>query len=283
MSETLRDERRFWFACIDIDVIRAKDLSVTDKVIYAVLCTYANVKEQTCFPKVKKIAEDAGCSDRSVQRSLKDLEEKGYITRTPRFLGKEQISTEYTIIGASEKPAPKKESPQTGGDRVTRSHRGGDRNIPPELDPKELDTLPTGEGDAPAEKNICEKEDPETETVPLEDVPVIMQPTVRLLLLETGRKGINTSELACLKALEKAHLPARIQAEIQTALTRFRKNGRPLYELTFEYIFQALKHQKSLKPSKPKEPSKAPPKGKTEAEREAEEGMQKIYESLGLK
>ena len=41
--EITRDSNDFWFACVDIDVLRNKDLSPMAKYIFAVACTFASV------------------------------------------------------------------------------------------------------------------------------------------------------------------------------------------------------------------------------------------------
>lgn len=42
-------------------------------------------KEFTCFPSVSTMAKETGVSERTVQRALKELCEKGYIEKIPRY------------------------------------------------------------------------------------------------------------------------------------------------------------------------------------------------------
>lgn len=42
-------------------------------------------KEGKCFPSIRTIGKELGLSRSSVQRSLKDLEHGGFLTREPRF------------------------------------------------------------------------------------------------------------------------------------------------------------------------------------------------------
>lgn len=42
-------------------------------------------KEGKCFPSIRTIGRELGLSRSSVQRSLKDLEHSGFLTREPRF------------------------------------------------------------------------------------------------------------------------------------------------------------------------------------------------------
>ena len=74
-----------------------------------------------------------------------------------------------------------------------------------------------------------------------------MKETVEFLLFKTGRRTLFPEELGAVMALEKIHLPARIQREISKAAERFSRQGKPLSSLSFEYIFDSLKYQKSTK------------------------------------
>ena len=83
-----------------------------------------------------------------------------------------------------------------------------------------------------------------------------MKETVEFLLFKTGRRTLFPEELGAVMALEKIHLPARIQREISKAAERFSRQGKPLSSLSFEYIFDSLKYQKSTKSARaqPKNP-----------------------------
>ena len=89
----------FWFACVDIDVIRDKTLSPCDKAVFAVICTHVNVQTRDCPLRVKTIAEEANCSVRSVQESLKALTERGIIERIECFENGKQKASIYKIVG----------------------------------------------------------------------------------------------------------------------------------------------------------------------------------------
>ncbi|GAK03317.1 hypothetical protein JCM19037_1632 [Geomicrobium sp. JCM 19037] len=52
----------------------------TDKLVYVILCMYADNDDKTSYPSNERIAELANCSARTVQRSVKLLEEIGAIT-----------------------------------------------------------------------------------------------------------------------------------------------------------------------------------------------------------
>jgi hypothetical protein len=53
-------------------------LSGEAKLIYCVLCTYADEKRQ-CFPTVKTISENSGFSKKRTEKALKELKEAGVI------------------------------------------------------------------------------------------------------------------------------------------------------------------------------------------------------------
>ena len=70
------------------EALKDPDLSVTDKLVYAVLVFRFNSRTRQCNPSVETIAKDICKSTRTVERSLKKLREKGYITNFRGFPGK---------------------------------------------------------------------------------------------------------------------------------------------------------------------------------------------------
>jgi DNA-binding Lrp family transcriptional regulator len=102
-NETLEFEGRapsdFWFACVDIAVIKDSTLSTCDKAVYSVICAHVNVRTRACPLRVKTIAEEANCSVRSVQESLKTLVERGVVERAQCFENGQQKASVYKIIG----------------------------------------------------------------------------------------------------------------------------------------------------------------------------------------
>ena len=100
MSQTGNNkEGNFWFAMVDMDFIMDESFTAIDKSVYTTLCGFADRKTRKCWPGVKTIAKKAGCCERAVQTSLKTLEERGLIERTPRFVNGRQTSSVYHIIG----------------------------------------------------------------------------------------------------------------------------------------------------------------------------------------
>ena len=53
------------------------------KAVYMYLKDHSNVGD-TCWPSVRRIAEDLKLSRRTVQRALSDLERRGFLERTHR-------------------------------------------------------------------------------------------------------------------------------------------------------------------------------------------------------
>lgn len=226
----LRDQRDFWFVIVDMCVWEDERLSTIEKAVYTALCTFASVEGRTCWPSTEAIAKRASCSDRSVNRALETLEKHGYLKITRRFKDNARIPSEYSIIGH-----------KAGGcDTVSQGVATESRK---ELEPTELylkDTLSEGAGTAPDERQSILLED---ET--LKKIPAAMKETIEFLLFKTGRESLLPEELGPVMALEKIHVPARIQREITTAADRFARQGKPLMSLTFGYIYDSLKYQKS--------------------------------------
>jgi len=71
------------FGVVYAEVIRNPDLSLRAKGMYALLCTFAD-KERTCFPSIKTLSELSGVTRRTTERTLKELEEKEYVSRQGR-------------------------------------------------------------------------------------------------------------------------------------------------------------------------------------------------------
>lgn len=92
--------------------------------------------------------------------------------------------------------------------------------------------------------------EPEPEIYPVADAPRAMRPTAEYLLMKTGRIALTETELSALRTLEAHHVPARVQAEIDKAVERFKQRGRPLNQLRFDYIANTgLKYQETRAPS----------------------------------
>lgn len=71
------------FGIVSKDILTDPELSMQAKAVYAILCTYCN-KERTCFPSISTIADLCDVNPRTISRKIKELKEKGYITRKGR-------------------------------------------------------------------------------------------------------------------------------------------------------------------------------------------------------
>ena len=90
----------FWYAPVDIKVLTDEKLSPTDKTVYSILCVHADTQSRKCRLKISTIAKEANCSERSVHRSLRILEERGIIKHRTRFSNEgSQVSSGYEMIG----------------------------------------------------------------------------------------------------------------------------------------------------------------------------------------
>ena len=70
------------------DALKDPELSDTDKLVYSVLVFRYNSRTRQCNPSVETIAKDLSKSTRTIERSLKSLREKKYITNFRGFPGK---------------------------------------------------------------------------------------------------------------------------------------------------------------------------------------------------
>ena len=73
-------------------ILKNKKLSVGEKMTFAMFLSYAWNNER-CFPGQEKLADDIGAGVRSVNRFIKGLEAKGFLTIQRRGLGKTNIYT----------------------------------------------------------------------------------------------------------------------------------------------------------------------------------------------
>jgi DNA-binding Lrp family transcriptional regulator len=267
----------FWFACVDIQVIKDKTLSPCDKTVYSVICAHADVETRTCSLRVKTIAEEANCSVRSVQESLKALVERGVIERTERFENGKQKASSYKIIGHKAKcykntdlgsdepntadkgaePAPiAKNVAEMGADFALSinfcTHRDAENDSPSLREPNINDIKDYSPSER--EASLPPQRKPEEKSSDLfvfedilDDVPLIMRETLDYFLLKTGREGISPEELSAIRALKEIHTPSRVNREIFQAMERFKKRPGPPQELTLVYVYRSLQYQNSIR------------------------------------
>ena len=238
-SQTIGVSRILPYFMMDSVVMTDPTLSPIDKAVFGVLCVHAGIESRQCFLKVKTIATEASCSERSVQNSLKTLEERGIIERTERFKEGSQVSSSYQIIGR-EAPCYTEEGCNTFTPPRTTCTRGVQETTP-RINEKSLNDIKdslTREAPLPVQP---EPEQPSPE-IP-EDIPDIMRPTAEYFLLKTGRKTLTEAEISSLRELSAHQYPSRVQKEIDRACERFRRKGNSLDTLTLSYIASSLRNQ----------------------------------------
>lgn len=111
------------------NAILSLDLSIYEKMVYIVLCSHAS-KEGSCYPSVKKIAEEASCSRTKVFESLITLEKLGVIARSRQiFEGRGQTASLYEILdiepGSQNKRDDRKPSPPSVHETAVSAARTG--------------------------------------------------------------------------------------------------------------------------------------------------------------
>jgi DNA-binding Lrp family transcriptional regulator len=322
-NETLeftgRGSDDFWFACVDLMVLKDKALSPCDKTVFSVICGHVNVHTRSCPLRVKTIAEEVGCSVRSAQESLKALVDRGVIERLERFENGKQQASVYKIIGhhapcyRGANSAPRRESdarmgagfapifefctprgakndtpslrepniyeikdyspserepsspepssplsenfqePATSRDTTSQPEDSDSRSETTREETRQTETE-TSKSDARLFVNESSSDVNGTELITPDEAPPAMRETADYFLLKTGRTGLDPEELSALRALEKIHIPTRVNKEIVEAVERFRKNSKPLSSLTLVYIYKSLQYQNSIKRAQDKSP-----------------------------
>ena len=72
------------FGIVYTEIIQDPDLSLRAKGLYAILCSYAD-KERKCYPSISTLAESAGVTRRTIERTLIELEQKDYVRRQGKY------------------------------------------------------------------------------------------------------------------------------------------------------------------------------------------------------
>lgn len=107
----LRDKRNTSWGWYDKELLRDKNLSASDKIIYLSLTSFSNENTQECWPSISTLGLMSGVSIRQVIISLQKLEKIGYIL-IKKTAGKSSV---YTLIDhTSAENAP-----------VQNTHKGG--------------------------------------------------------------------------------------------------------------------------------------------------------------
>ena len=101
-SKSVKDgnsDKKFWFARVDIMVLRDKTLRPCEKTIFSVICANADVGTRSASLPVKEIAEQVNCGVRTVQKGIQTLLARGVIERLEQFENGQQVACEYRIVG----------------------------------------------------------------------------------------------------------------------------------------------------------------------------------------
>ena len=101
-SKSLKEhnhDKKFWFARVDILVLRDKNLKPCEKTIFSVLCANADVRTKSASLSVREIAEQVNCGIRTAQKGIQALLARGVIERENRFENGQQVACEYHVIG----------------------------------------------------------------------------------------------------------------------------------------------------------------------------------------
>jgi predicted transcriptional regulator len=99
-ENTVVDFREHPFIMVTKEVIDNDSLLMkpVDLAVYVVLCMYADNRTKASNPKVETIAKKARCSERVARRSIRNLEEAGYIKVKPRYDARgHQSSNQYIL------------------------------------------------------------------------------------------------------------------------------------------------------------------------------------------
>ncbi len=252
MTTTMQvsDRRDFWFCFLDVSVMTDTSLSVYDKAVYAALCSFANPQHRSCYPSLAAIAERAGCSKRRVQESLATLEASEYITRVSR--AEERRVSLVTLTGKRLHQAPPEDARAIAPDAIARDAIASGaptmahgatgtittNYIKPTSPSERRDEVAIRPAEASCESRGRVAFDPQ-------ELPRVFLETAELFLHKTGRVCLNAEDVEALRELSRNHTPARVQREITTAVDRFRRRGRDPSALTFGYLRDALKNQKT--------------------------------------
>lgn len=72
------------FGIVNSDIMSDPNLSLRAKGLYGILSKYAD-SERKCYPSTNTLAAEAGTSVRTIERLLRELKKKNYVTREGKF------------------------------------------------------------------------------------------------------------------------------------------------------------------------------------------------------
>ena len=110
--------------CVGLCLKTVTKLSLTEKFILLALCEKCDNDGSNAYPSVKTLARYAECSERTVQRALKSLTDKGWLVLAERASSRRP--TNYTIV------IERFEGCQVVTPRVTQEVHRGDTAMAPD-------------------------------------------------------------------------------------------------------------------------------------------------------
>ena len=84
------------YGCATYKVMRDPELTLSEKAMYAYLCTYAKAEDNTTWVSTNRMANECNISQSTVSRLLDKLIKKGIIKRTYRGRGQSLLTTVLT-------------------------------------------------------------------------------------------------------------------------------------------------------------------------------------------
>jgi DNA-binding MarR family transcriptional regulator len=97
-------ERNRWFGTVSGRVAFDPTISPSAVRVYVVLVMYRNREDSTCFPSNDTLQRATGFSAATVKRALSELQERGVIHRSPRFVDGRQTTSLTTLTDACDTP-----------------------------------------------------------------------------------------------------------------------------------------------------------------------------------
>lgn len=92
------DRRNVPFIMVTRAVYEDETLKAADKALYSALCMFADNETADCYPSRDTLIRTAGISDYSFRKSIKTLQEKGYIAVKSRYGNNGQLSNLYILL-----------------------------------------------------------------------------------------------------------------------------------------------------------------------------------------
>jgi len=92
----LVDNRNINFTMIENEIIDSENFTVYEKMTYVVLCRFA--KDGECFPSYETIAKRVGCSRQKAIKVVRDLCEKGLISKEQRKNDEDEYTSNIYYI-----------------------------------------------------------------------------------------------------------------------------------------------------------------------------------------